>query len=245
MAPTDLSLRELRKYAGKTQIEAAGLAATTQSELSRLERRDDSRLSTLRRYVAGLGGEIELVVRFGSSSFRLVPGAPADAEPTPADVARAIETLAELPAWLPGLVGVVDGGDRARRLEGCGAFSLLEHTWHLRDLEVEAYGVRLRALLAEDDPRLPDFAGDEEAARRRYQERPIAPAIRALVAARTRHLARLRRLRPAQLARAGELEGVGRVSLASLILRWRSHDMGHRLEMERLADRLRAESARR
>jgi hypothetical protein len=235
----DISLRDLRRYAAKTQIEAARLAATTQSELSRLERRDDCLVSTLRRYLAGLGGSLELVVAFGSSSFRLVPDGPA-AEPGPEDVGPALDALESLPSWLPPLVARRPAATLATRVAGCGTFSLAEHVWHLHDLELEGYGVRLRRLLAEDDPRLPDLDGDRLAAERRYNDRSIAPALRALVRARRRHVAQLRRLDAAALARAGELDGVGRVSLAALVLRWRSHDMGHRLEMERLAERLRA-----
>jgi len=240
MAPTDLSLRELRKYTGKTQIEAASLAETTQSELSRLERRGDVRLSTLRRYLDGLGGQLELIVNFGSSSFRLVGGGGDDSGPTPDDVAGAVAALATLPDWLPPLVAGLPTEALARRVDGCGAFALAEHVWHLRDLEIEAYGPRLGRILAEEGPRLPDFDGDRAAAERRYRERPIAPALRALLAARRKHVARLGRLGDAALSRTAEQEGVGRLSLAGLILRWRSHDMGHRLEMERLAERLRS-----
>src|SRR5438128_1007281 len=55
----ELDLRELRRLAKKTQIETAALMKTTQSELSKVERRDDHRLSTLRKYVEALGGEVE------------------------------------------------------------------------------------------------------------------------------------------------------------------------------------------
>jgi predicted transcriptional regulator len=56
-----LTLRELRTFAGKTQAETAKLAEMTQSELSRAERREDHLLSTLRRFVEALGGELEVV----------------------------------------------------------------------------------------------------------------------------------------------------------------------------------------
>jgi hypothetical protein len=56
----ELTLAELREAAGKTQTEVAALTEQTQGELSRFERRDDRRLSTLRRYVEALGGELEV-----------------------------------------------------------------------------------------------------------------------------------------------------------------------------------------
>jgi hypothetical protein len=43
-----------------------------QPELSRVERREDHRLSTLRRYVHALGGEIEVIARFGKKKVRLM-----------------------------------------------------------------------------------------------------------------------------------------------------------------------------
>jgi transcriptional regulator with XRE-family HTH domain len=59
-----MELRELRHEAGKTQAEVAEIAEMTQAELSKFERRDDHRLSTLRRYVNALGGRLEVVAIF-------------------------------------------------------------------------------------------------------------------------------------------------------------------------------------
>ena len=54
-------IRRLREALGETQVEAAAKADMTQPELSRLERASDVRLSTLRRYVKAMGGEIEVI----------------------------------------------------------------------------------------------------------------------------------------------------------------------------------------
>jgi hypothetical protein len=43
----------------------------TQSEVSRLERRPDVRLSTLKRFVEALGGEVEIFATFGDKRVRL------------------------------------------------------------------------------------------------------------------------------------------------------------------------------
>ena len=56
-----LPLRALREAADKTQDEVASLAGMDQSEISRVEQRDDLRLSTLRRYARALDAEIEVV----------------------------------------------------------------------------------------------------------------------------------------------------------------------------------------
>ena len=56
----EMNLRALRETVGLTQEELAARAEMTQSELSRVEKREDHLLSTLRRYVHALGGEIEV-----------------------------------------------------------------------------------------------------------------------------------------------------------------------------------------
>ncbi len=67
----ELTLKEIRQLAGKTQQEVSELTDVAQSELSRLERRDDFLLSTLKRYVEALGGEIEVFAVFGKRRIRL------------------------------------------------------------------------------------------------------------------------------------------------------------------------------
>ena len=67
-----MNLAELRKGLGLTQQEVANLVETTQAELSRVERRDDHLLSTLRSYVAALGGEVEVVAVVEGRRVRLV-----------------------------------------------------------------------------------------------------------------------------------------------------------------------------
>jgi DNA-binding XRE family transcriptional regulator len=66
-----LSLRELREVAGKNQVEMAELVEVTQSALSRMERREDNPISTLRRYVEALGGELEIVAVLGNKRITL------------------------------------------------------------------------------------------------------------------------------------------------------------------------------
>lgn len=66
-----VTLRELRTLAGKTQEQVAEAMGVAQAEVSRLEGRTDSKLSTLERYVRALGGEVEIVARFGDRSLRV------------------------------------------------------------------------------------------------------------------------------------------------------------------------------
>ena len=67
----ELTLRELRQDLDLTQSQLADAAEMTQSELSRLESRADHRISTLRRYIAALGGEIEITALIGKRRVKL------------------------------------------------------------------------------------------------------------------------------------------------------------------------------
>jgi transcriptional regulator with XRE-family HTH domain len=66
-----LTLRELREQLGKTQGDLAAKSKISQAELSRAERRRDHLISTLRRYVESLGGEIEVLAKFKDKRVRL------------------------------------------------------------------------------------------------------------------------------------------------------------------------------
>ena len=63
-----VSLRELRRLTGRTQLDVADEMGVAQGEISRLERREDANLSTLRTYVDALGGKIELTAKDGDRS---------------------------------------------------------------------------------------------------------------------------------------------------------------------------------
>ena len=55
-------LVEFRKAVGLTQVELARKLSISQENVSRLEKRDDMHLSTLRKYIEALGGELELFI---------------------------------------------------------------------------------------------------------------------------------------------------------------------------------------
>lgn len=67
----EMDLKELREMAGKTQAELASLSGIAQSELSKTERRDDHLISTVRRYVEALGGELKVIATIGDKSIKL------------------------------------------------------------------------------------------------------------------------------------------------------------------------------
>lgn len=59
-----MRLDELRKSLGLTQAAVARKLKVKQPRVSKLERRPDPVLETTRRYVAALGGELEIVAKF-------------------------------------------------------------------------------------------------------------------------------------------------------------------------------------
>lgn len=60
----ELNLQALRQQLGLTQAELAEASGFAQGEISRIEQREDHMVSTLRRLVRSLGGDLEIHVRF-------------------------------------------------------------------------------------------------------------------------------------------------------------------------------------
>jgi transcriptional regulator with XRE-family HTH domain len=75
--PDPLPLNHLRESRGWTQATLAGRMGTTQANISRLEHRQDVRLSTLRAYLAALGGRLEITVHLPGGSVHLETPGPA------------------------------------------------------------------------------------------------------------------------------------------------------------------------
>jgi transcriptional regulator with XRE-family HTH domain len=70
----EMDLRALREAVGLTQEELAQRVEITQSQLSKLERREDHRISTLRRYVQALGGTLEICAVVDGKRIKLAEG---------------------------------------------------------------------------------------------------------------------------------------------------------------------------
>ncbi|HKV03938.1 MAG TPA: helix-turn-helix transcriptional regulator [Candidatus Acidoferrales bacterium] len=60
----EMSLRDLRKARKLTQARVAKALGITQDSVSRLEKRSDILLSTLRKTVKAMGGEVRIVAEF-------------------------------------------------------------------------------------------------------------------------------------------------------------------------------------
>lgn len=73
----EMQLQELRKARKVTQVEVANAMHVEQAAISKLERRDDMYVSTLREYVKALGGELKLVASFPDAEIQVHPYEPA------------------------------------------------------------------------------------------------------------------------------------------------------------------------
>jgi len=68
----ELTLREMRTAAGKTQAEVGAALESDQAEMSKLERRSDMMLSTLRKYAEAIGARCEVAFVFDKTGHRIV-----------------------------------------------------------------------------------------------------------------------------------------------------------------------------
>lgn len=67
----EMPLNELRRAHELAQTTIGELLGMSQPEVSKLEQRSDALISTVRRYVEAMGGELEIVARFSDGVVRL------------------------------------------------------------------------------------------------------------------------------------------------------------------------------
>ena len=64
-------LHEIREQLDITQEDMALRLKTKQANVSRTERRKDMKLSTLKRYIEAMGGEMDIVAKFPTNEIHL------------------------------------------------------------------------------------------------------------------------------------------------------------------------------
>jgi DNA-binding XRE family transcriptional regulator len=72
----EMNLGELRRIRGVSQSAVATSLDVTQPNISRIEQEDDVRLSTLGRYIAALGGRLEVTAVFDDTTVPLLRDPP-------------------------------------------------------------------------------------------------------------------------------------------------------------------------
>jgi DNA-binding XRE family transcriptional regulator len=83
----EMTLRELRKARKLTQVRMATTLGITQDSVSRLEKRSDLLLSTLRKTVEAMGGNLSLVAEFPDRPPVVLSGI-AEVHPVPKPTGR-------------------------------------------------------------------------------------------------------------------------------------------------------------
>ncbi len=106
-------------------------------------------------------------------------------------------------------------------------FSIAENICHLRDIEREGYTLRLRRLLEEVQPSLPDIDGARLARERGYNSQPVPSALEDFAAERMANVALILGLQSDQLGRSGFLETVGTITVEQLLAIVLDHDREH------------------
>jgi len=141
-----------------------------------------------------------------------------------------IETLEQTPRLVREIVATAPDVDR----KNGDFFSIRESVAHLRDIDSLGYEQRLRLIVSEEHPTLPDVDGSRIAVERAYATLPLEPELAELERSRAASVALLRTLDESALDRTAELETVGRVTLRDLLERWITHDSEHLAEMREL-----------
>jgi transcriptional regulator with XRE-family HTH domain len=83
----EMTLRELRKARKLTQVRIAKALGITQDSVSRLEKRSDLLISTLRKTVEAMGGKLSLVAEFPNRPPVMLSGIAED-DPAPKPAGR-------------------------------------------------------------------------------------------------------------------------------------------------------------
>lgn len=125
-----------------------------------------------------------------------------------------------------------DAKVRHRAQGGHVQYMMLAKFQHLADLEREGFGLRIRRLLAELNPRLPDFDGTKVARERNYRSLSLAAGLRDFEVAREANIDALQGLSPEAWVRSGTQDGVGTVSLCDMPALMHQHDLAHIAEIQ-------------
>jgi hypothetical protein len=120
-----------------------------------------------------------------------------------------------------------------------GGWTAREVVHHTADSEMTS-AIRLRRLIAEDDPLIVGYDGDEFARRLSYADRPIGPALDAIAAARSTTAQILAGLSDADWARTGTHSESGPYGVERWLKIYASHCHDHADQIRRAIDGRRA-----
>jgi hypothetical protein len=115
-----------------------------------------------------------------------------------------------------------------------GGFSAREVVHHTADSEMTS-AIRLRRLVAEDNPQITGYDPDVFAARLHYARRPVQPSLDAIRAARESTASILEALSGAEWERAGTHSEMGAYSIDTWLEIYAAHCHDHANQLRRAA----------
>lgn len=116
-----------------------------------------------------------------------------------------------------------------------GGFSAREVVHHTADSEMTS-AIRLRRLVAEDNPKITGYDPDQFAARLHYASRPVQPSLDAIRAARESTASILEALSEAEWERAGTHSEIGAYSIDTWLEVYAAHCHDHADQARRAAN---------
>lgn len=134
------------------------------------------------------------------------------------------------------------GEDDFKRKPGAGKLSLLEHIVHMLDMERDVFGVRLRRVLEEDNPKLDPVDQEHFVDENRYAGRSFQQILDEWEKLRRANVEIVERTGPAQWTRPVRHPDLGNATFADVVHRWSRHDSDHLRQIEIIARNCRERS---
>lgn len=140
-------------------------------------------------------------------------------------IKNAFDIYASTPATLRALLnGLPEAATSVPADEGWSVHDVVVHLTSLDPLSMVG---RVRAILDEDDPVIPDLDEHDVLVRSGLQSKPLADVLRQMARQRDEALVWLRQLTPEQLARTGRHSAAGPLSAGEIIHHKAWHDLLH------------------
>ena len=140
-------------------------------------------------------------------------------------VAGTLDVLAGTPAALRALLSALPDVVATRPADD--GWSPRDVLAHVLSVEPWALAHRVRLMLDEDGPAIPNIDESEALVRSGFRERPLEWLLGEFERIRTGNLAWLRRLTPDQVVRSGRHEQLGTISVANVLHHIAFHDLNH------------------
>jgi hypothetical protein len=125
--------------------------------------------------------------------------------------------------------------DDYRRKPGSGKLSILEHMAHMLDMERDVFGVRIRRVLEEDDPKLDPVDQEHYVDESRYAGRTFANLFDEWSELRRTNVETVEATVPEQWTRPVRHPDLGKATFADVVHRWSRHDADHLRQIEIIA----------